>query len=485
MTCKGASYVTLLSTSLLLVACASSGAAWEPESPQWDPRMPTGASQDADDPQAPDDLDADRGRTDQDEGGAAGKVVAPWPMFRHDALHSGRSPYTGPQTPTVKWRFKTGGGVSSSPAVAADGTVYVGSKDGHLYAINPQGTLKWRYRTGSWVYSSPAVGAHGTIYVGSLDGCVYALNPDGKLRWKHRTGVMIVSSPTIGPDQRVYIGCRDGCLYVFGPDGKLDGKLAGAAFDSSPAIAGDGTVYSCTTRGLCAFFPDGTPRWIRPLGSWTLSSPAIGSDRTAYVSAEMTSFGESGGGPATPRDWADFCAVSRQGRLKWRYSVLPVTVVTHRAVTPSSRHERSASTSTSSGSSPAIGDDATVYFGCGDGCLYALTPGRVVRWRFATGDKITSSPAVDATGTVYVGSNDGCLYAINPNGTLKWFYKTGGWVTSSPAIGADGTIYVGSYDGYLYAFGDLPSEDDAEAADPEQVWDLERGDERDVRSEDS
>ena len=33
------------------------------------------------------------------------------------------------------WEFTTGGGVSSSPAIGSDGTVYVGSHDNNLYAI--------------------------------------------------------------------------------------------------------------------------------------------------------------------------------------------------------------------------------------------------------------------------------------------------------------------------------------------------------------
>jgi len=36
---------------------------------------------------------------------------------------------------TVLWEFETGNGVSSSPAIGSDGTVYVGSYDNKLYAI--------------------------------------------------------------------------------------------------------------------------------------------------------------------------------------------------------------------------------------------------------------------------------------------------------------------------------------------------------------
>jgi S1-C subfamily serine protease len=36
---------------------------------------------------------------------------------------------------TKKWEFETGSSVSSSPAIGSDGTVYVGSNDNKLYAI--------------------------------------------------------------------------------------------------------------------------------------------------------------------------------------------------------------------------------------------------------------------------------------------------------------------------------------------------------------
>ena len=60
------------------------------------------------------------------------------------------------------------GVVGSSPAIASDGTIYVGSEDSKLYAINPNGTLQWAYTTGGSVYSSPALASDGTIYVGSI-----------------------------------------------------------------------------------------------------------------------------------------------------------------------------------------------------------------------------------------------------------------------------------------------------------------------------
>jgi len=46
-----------------------------------------------------------------------------------------------------------------------------------LYAINPDGTEKWNFTTSSVIYSLPAIGPDGTVYVGSWDKKMYAINP--------------------------------------------------------------------------------------------------------------------------------------------------------------------------------------------------------------------------------------------------------------------------------------------------------------------
>ena len=50
-----------------------------------------------------------------------------------------------------------------------------------MYALNPDGALKWRYMTGDAVYSSPAIGSDGTVYVGSDDGYLYAIQGSAPL----------------------------------------------------------------------------------------------------------------------------------------------------------------------------------------------------------------------------------------------------------------------------------------------------------------
>ena len=82
---------------------------------------------------------------------------------------------------TPIWEFETGDIVRSSPAIGSDGTVYVGSEDYKLYAINGKsGDKLWEFKTGGAVNSSPAIGPDGTVYVGSQDKKLYAIKTDSK-----------------------------------------------------------------------------------------------------------------------------------------------------------------------------------------------------------------------------------------------------------------------------------------------------------------
>ena len=109
----------------------------------------------------------------------------------------------------------------SSPAVVRN-TVYLGSGDGNVYALDAEsGTLRWKFHTGNVVHASPAV-ANDTVYVGSWDSFFYALDAStGTLRWRFKTGedpkifnqVGIQSSAVIAGDM-VYFGCRDSQLYA-------------------------------------------------------------------------------------------------------------------------------------------------------------------------------------------------------------------------------------------------------------------------------
>jgi outer membrane protein assembly factor BamB/TPR repeat protein len=121
-----------------------------------------------------------------------------------------------PATGEKKWEAATGGPVVSSPAIGADGSVYVGSDDKKVYALDGKtGAKKWEFETGGWVHSSPAIGSDGTVYVGSWDKKIYALDgKSGAKKWEFVTGGRVLSSPTIGPEGTLYIGSLDKKIYA-------------------------------------------------------------------------------------------------------------------------------------------------------------------------------------------------------------------------------------------------------------------------------
>jgi outer membrane protein assembly factor BamB len=343
-------------------------------------------------------------------------------MFHHDLAHTGLSQYDTSTNPgTQKWEFATGYPVDS-PVIGVDGTIYVGSSDRNLYAINPDGTRRWKFGTPGYIESSPAIGADGTVFVttsppqgGAILSYLYAVKPDGTLRWVFKLGGYFGSSPAIGADGTVYVGSWDGHLYAVNPNGKQKWafKIVGAF--SSPAIGADGSIYICSGDGnLYAVNPDGTQKWAFAVSGGT---PAIGADGTIYVGS----------------DDHNLYAVNADGMQKWTFT-----------------------TGGGVESSPAIGADGTVYVGSDDHNLYAVNPDGTKKWVFATGSIVLSSPAIGVDGTIYVGSDDGNIYAVNADGTQKWASLTGGIVYSSPAIGSDGTIYVGSSDYNLYALNSCP-----------------------------
>ena len=374
---------------------------------------------------------------------------SPWPMFHGNAQHTGVSAHDTDHTEgTLKWSFETGDGIESSPAIGPDGTVYVGSHDGFLYAVLPDGREAWRFDAGPALYdarwdvwkaimSSPAVALDGTIYVYSSADYLFAVNPDGTEKWRFyvKWSNDFWSSPTIAPDGTIYIGSarNDGArefpsgLYAVNPDGTEKWRYPiGSGVTTSPAIGADGTIYvaaadPATEKGkIFALDSRGRLRWVFTTEYWMESSPAVGPDGTIYIGS-----GRRG----------KVYALHPDGREKWRFQAEGGVSAT-----------------------PAIGEDGVIYIGSWDLNFYALDAGDGTEiWRYQTGEAfegVSSSAAIGADGTIYVGANDGKLYAFTPDGMVKWFFETpGSGIMSSPAIGADGTLYFGSWNRSLYALG--------------------------------
>lgn len=331
----------------------------------------------------------------------------------------------------------------SSPARAADGTIYVGSTDGTLYALDSNGTIKWQYVTGDQIVASPAIGSDGTVYIGSADRQLYAINPNGTLQWVYPTKAVLTSSPALA---------ADGTIYV-----------AGTNLDQS-IICGE-AFHPVQLSTFYAVHPSGTSKWSLTLSGPVNSSPAIADDGTIYIGSAghlATPPGISFDRinpcdpttPIPPSDVVPFVpvnghiyAINPDGTIKWDFKALGNV-----------------------DSSAAIGADGTIYIGSDyarwgystafdvveigsltTGFLYAINPDGTLKWFTDLFGDVKSSPAIGSDGTIYVGSDKGDVFALNTDGTIQWVFPTRGPVRSSPALASDGTIFIGSNDSRLYA----------------------------------
>jgi outer membrane protein assembly factor BamB len=250
-------------------------------------------------------------------------------------------------TGNVRWRYQTGGRVRSSPAYR-DGMTVVGSWDGRVYALDfATGKERWVFHTDGdtlnsakfgfdrrAVQSSPAI-VGGAVYVGSRDGGLYAIDAaTGARRWRstHR-GSWVVGSPSVA-NGRAYVGSSDG-HFIQAVDTATGKEVWRLNLESnvlaSPLLAGDlllaATFSTSSLRGeLLAIEPaTGRLRWRLALDEATVSSPSLydgeiylGTERGSVVAVHQTN-------PALARLAVFFDpALARQstmrgGRLAYEY----------------------------------------------------------------------------------------------------------------------------------------------------------------------
>jgi outer membrane protein assembly factor BamB len=405
-----------------------------------------------------------------------------WSKFRRDAHDDGQAGVPLQLSSPLGIRFTlnvSGGSLTSSPVLGPNGTLYQVDDQGSLNAYHvSNGALIWTSQPvlGTNVLSlgnpapfklyftsTPAVAADGTIYAAGQDN--YGTDTAGGL-WKFdpatgtatailAQGWYLGSSPAIGPDGTIYAGSIDGVVYAVKPNGTLVYQSApptcsgGQAplIQGSPALDSGGNLYvgyGCagdTTGGL-----HGGVLKVSPTGAvlWQVESPA-GSAQVKGGEVSTAVVLSSDGSTLYAEDIQGhvFAVQTGSGTIAWTFKLAGgVGVGTQGTV-----------------ASPALSPDGgTLYVAFlpdsrdGINALYALNAsnGQVVGQAGAA--QINASPAVDANGNVVVASTAG-LAAYSPNLQSQYFsqsyspYSTEG----GPTIGADGTIYLSNTGGQVLA----------------------------------
>ena len=204
-----------------------------------------------------------------------------------------------------EWTFWPGWGNVYSPVIiGVDGTIYVASVDGGVYALDPRGGVVGEWYISGIPYSPLALGADGTVYVCSYDGSLYACAPGGVISHRWTVGT-VMASPVIGADGSIYVVANDGVARSLNPNGTTNQtwNLSYRALWSAPVIGVDGTVYVAAGDHLFALNPNGAIRWACPGIYSVYSSPTIAPDGTLYfanIDGRLLSISGTGGLGITP-----------------------------------------------------------------------------------------------------------------------------------------------------------------------------------------
>lgn len=119
---------------------------------------------------------------------------------------------------TPYWGYTTSGPVTSSPAVdSLRQLVIVGAGNNLECRREMTGATEWIFTTSGIIgFSSPSIAANGLVYIGSYDGFVYCISEiTGQEVWRFLTGGLIDSSPAIS-GEHVFFGSNDGRVYCLG-----------------------------------------------------------------------------------------------------------------------------------------------------------------------------------------------------------------------------------------------------------------------------
>ncbi|HUG15220.1 MAG TPA: serine/threonine-protein kinase [Thermomicrobiales bacterium] len=274
----------------------------------------------------------------------------------------------------VRWKFRTGRGVVTRPAVYHDNVIF-GSEDHSVYSVNRiTCAMGWSFRTGMAVRSSPVVvGDH--VVLGSDDGWIYCLRAGtGELVWRHRTWGPVRSSPAAA-DLSVVVGSDDTNLYNLAVDSGdvLWRASCGGSIQSAPTVSGDRVL--ATSRGgfvSSMSLATGDRVWYHEVQSPVLASPRVTGDTVVFGAVDGMAIG----------------LALDDGALRWSAQV--ANQITATAL--------------------LAGDRGYVGTIDGDCVCFNVTTGDVV-WRHSVGAGIVSTAAY-GNGVLVVGSIDGHVYGL-------------------------------------------------------------------------
>ena len=202
-----------------------------------------------------------------------------------------------------KWRFDTDDNIIAGLAIT-ETTVYVGTDEGLLYALNLETGLEEDnpnnpFDAGSGIWGTPLL-VEGVIYVASVNGKLYALDAetlDPIWDAPFEAGRGLISDPVLA-DGTILVGGIGRTLHAVDADtGRERWSLKADNWFWGKPLVLDGTVYAPNLDGrlYALSLKDGTPVWDTPFEAEDpeplRSSPIIASDTLLIVDREGNVYG--------------------------------------------------------------------------------------------------------------------------------------------------------------------------------------------------
>jgi outer membrane protein assembly factor BamB len=244
----------------------------------------------------------------------------------------------------------SGGHHMGIPTVAPDGTIYISSYDGYVFAFDPtDGTELWSFFIGSiaegwcgypYIQKPIALDSNGRLYVvggyvvaGGNASHLICLNSAGSVEWLYTPegNSSPVGGPSIGADGIIYFFSTETlidtkhCLRAINSGGTLEweyiiGTISNAYPYGCPSIGNTGIIYFATHSGyLFAVNPDGTLAWQVACIGAEPCSPIVDSNENIYISSTNV-----GGGSFESKTFA----FTAEGVKLWESSAAQVTTHT-------------------------------------------------------------------------------------------------------------------------------------------------------------
>ncbi len=387
-------------------------------------------------------------------------TAAPWPMYRHDPRGTGSSQILlAPATPTllpaqpvanqvrIEWARPPGACVLElfrSPTPNLEQAVLVAtSRAGELFATDTNAVPGVMYYY--WGrFRSPAG-------LSSFSEPILASAVDVPVKWFAQLPDLPAAPPAIAPDGTLYT-CGTNRLLALNPDTSIRWQIAGIS--GTPVVSADGSVVIRLSDRVLSVSAAGTTNWVMDsLTSAGTLVPAVGADGRVIVH----------------RTADELIGVSSSNSLLWQtrqtnYTlgmpsiaadgsiVLPRGNTQVLRLNPDGADPVVINTPYLQSMTPPVLDAAgTMYLACGSpGSITAIRTDGTNLWRLASANTVQTAPVIAADGTVFAGSfvklapyvYSEKIVAVLPDGSSRWEFDTRQGAQASLALSADGILLI-------------------------------------------